>query len=252
MVIDLKVYYIHNRWQQFAIVFTSVVLVAVIFTLSFFSVLKKADNVYKSVITELTVVVDAGHGGIDGGAVAKDGTVEKDINLAISGKLKKLLTLFGYNVVMTRESDELISDEGSVSVRQQKSTDLHNRAKILESYDNAILVSIHQNKYSVSKYYGAQVFYSGNNSESAEIAQSVQDSVVELLQPENTRQIKQSGSEIFLLYTAEKPAIMVECGFMSNLEELLKLKDDIYQSQMAAAILFGINNYYNKKDVLNG
>lgn len=248
----MKFVYIHNKWQRFLILFVTAVFVAAIFCVSFYTVNKKAETVYKGVMNDLTVIIDPGHGGIDGGAVAKDGTVEKDINLAVSFKLKMILVLLGYNVVMTRETDCLICDSECSTIREKKSSDLHNRAEILKKYENAVLISVHQNKYSVSKYSGTQVFYSGNDAASREIALSVQETVSETLQPENTRQIKQSGSEIFLLYTAKKPAIMVECGFISNIDELLKLKSDGYQTQMALAIALGINNYYCKREVYYG
>jgi len=189
------------------------------------------------------IVVDAGHGGIDGGAVAADGTAEKTINLAISKHLNEILSLAGFNTVMTRDDDNLISDDGAVTIRQRKSTDLKNRAKLLESYDNAVLISIHQNKFSQAKYWGAQVFYSPNAKESEALAECVQSSIVNCLQTDNKRKIKKSGSEIYLLHTAKHPAIMVECGFLSNSNELSKLKDSKYQSEIAFSIFCGIIEY---------
>ncbi|MBQ9107022.1 MAG: N-acetylmuramoyl-L-alanine amidase [Clostridia bacterium] len=189
------------------------------------------------------IVVDAGHGGIDGGAVAADGTAEKGINLAIAKYLNEILSLAGFNTVMTRNSDDLISDEGAVTIRQKKSTDLKNRAKLLDSYDDAILISIHQNKFSQAKYWGAQVFYSPNAKESEALAERVQSSIATSLQADNKRKIKKSGSEIYLLHTAKHPAIMVECGFLSNSNELSKLKDSKYQSEIAFSIFCGIIEY---------
>lgn len=187
-----------------------------------------------------TILIDAGHGGVDGGAVAPDGTVEKGINLQIAQKTQQWLELFGYSTVMTRTEDELISDKDATTIRQKKSTDLKNRAKLFASLGDALLISIHQNKYSESKYYGAQTFYSKNDPQSKILAQSVQDSVVAGLQPENLRAIKASGSEIYLLNTAKKPAVMVECGFLSNPGELCLLKDSDYQSKMSFCIFGGI------------
>ena len=109
------------------------------------------------------------------------------------------------------------------------------------------MISIHQNQFSDPKYDGAQVFYSGNHPQSEELAQCLQDAIVRTLQPDNKRQIKKSGEEIFLLSQAKVPAIMVECGFMSNPKELQKLKDEKYQKQLAAAILNGLLDYFKNR-----
>ncbi len=242
----MKVFYLHGKIAKGIIIIVAVLLIVSMIFMSFKVLDNKAKSVYKGVVSEVTVIIDAGHGGVDGGAVAPDGTVEKDINLSVALKLQKIMTLFGYNTVMVRNTDTLISDKDASTIRQKKSTDLHNRAKLLQSYDNAVLISIHQNKYTSSKYSGTQVFYSPNNESSKLLAQCIQDSVVNGLQPQNDRQIKPSGSEIYLLYTAQKPAVMVECGFLSNIEELMKLKDDKYQSSMATAVFLGINQYFYK------
>lgn len=196
------------------------------------------------------IVIDAGHGGIDGGAVAQDGTLEKDLNLSIAQKTERLFWLFGYKTVMTRSDDRLISDKNATTIRQKKSSDLHNRSKLLSSYENAVLLSIHQNKFSQAKYSGTQVFYSGNHPSGQLLAGCMQRSIVSALQPQNTREIKRSGSEIYLLHTAQHPAVMVECGFLSNKEELSKLKDSDYQSKIAFCILYGIIDF-NSEDQKN-
>ena len=196
------------------------------------------------------IVIDAGHGGIDGGAVAQDGTLEKDLNLSIAQKTERFFWLFGYETVMTRSDDRLISDERATTIRQKKSSDLHNRSKLLASYEDALLLSIHQNKFSQAKYSGTQVFYSGNHPSGQLLADCIQRSVVSALQSQNTREIKRSGSEIYLLHTAQHPAVMVECGFLSNQEELSKLKDSNYQSKIAFCILYGIIDF-NREDQKN-
>ena len=189
------------------------------------------------------IIVDAGHGGIDGGAVGADGTVEKGINLEIARDLEQMLSLFGFQVVMTRTEDTLIGDTGANTVRRQKSTDLHKRLKMTEQYEDALLISIHQNQYSVEKYSGTQVFFSPNRQESRQLAEFIQQAVTSRLQPDNKRQIKPSGKEIFLLYHAKIPSVMVECGFLSNRAELQKLKEETYQRQMSFAIACGILDY---------
>lgn len=195
------------------------------------------------------IIIDAGHGGFDGGAVANDGTVEKDINLSISMYLQEYLTVFGLQTVMIRETDTSVENDGLNSIREKKSSDLHNRMKIMEETDNALFISIHQNKYSIEKYSGTQVFYSPKTSEeSSLLAQSIQDSIVNTLQKENNRQIKECGTSVYLMYNAVKPAVLVECGFLSNYEETQKLKTPEYQKKIAFCIAMGIQNYISSKE----
>jgi len=202
--------------------------------------------------TRATVIIDAGHGGKDGGTSASDGTLEKDINLSIALKLSDMLNFAGFNVVMTRETDDSIHSSEAKTIRQQKVSDIRNRMKIIEETDNAFFVSIHQNHFGSSRYHGTQVFYSKNNPESETFAKSIQKSVVSLIQPENTRSVKRTGTEIYLLYHAQVPAVMVECGFLSNAEDTRKLKSDEYQGQMAFSIFCGIFDSFTKtqNDVL--
>lgn len=195
------------------------------------------------------IIIDAGHGGFDGGAVASDGTVEKNINLSISMYLQEYLTLFGLQTVMIRETDTSVENNGLNSIREKKSSDLHNRMKIMEETDNALFISIHQNKYSIEKYSGTQVFYSPKTSEeSSLLAQSIQDSIVNTLQKENNRQIKECGTSVYLMYNAVKPAVLVECGFLSNYEETKKLKTPEYQKKIAFCIAMGIQNYISSRN----
>lgn len=192
---------------------------------------------------ESIVLVNSPHGGMDGGTSAADGTREKDINLSIAKKLNSILIASGYKTVMLRNDDALIGDNSLSTIRARKVSDIRKRLEIAESYPDSVLISIHQNHYSVPKYSGAQVFYSTNSPESKILAQSVQQSVVEELQPDNSRKIKPVGSNIYLLYNCTIPAIMVECGFLSNINEAEKLKTDSYQTQMALSIMQGITDY---------
>ena len=190
------------------------------------------------------VIIDAGHGGFDGGAVSDDGTVEKDINLSIALYLQEYLSIFNIKTIMIRETDCSVEDNGLNTIRQKKSSDLHNRMKIMEETDNAIFVSIHQNKFPDGKYNGTQVFYSPKTKEESQVlAQTIQDYIVNTLQKDNTRQIKECGTSVFLMYNAVKPAVLVECGFLSNYEETNKLKTSEYQKKIAFCIAMGIQNY---------
>lgn len=197
---------------------------------------------------DITVIIDPGHGGIDGGTSAKDGTVEKDINLSIALKLNDILKSKGFDTVMTREDDRSIHDENADTIRKQKVSDIKNRLSVIENTPNCLFVSIHQNYFEDPKYFGTQVFYSKNNPESAVLADSVRRSVIKNLQPDNKREIKQSGKEIYLLYHSSAPSIMVECGFLSNSEETEKLKNEEYQKQMALTVAEGISDFINKKE----
>ncbi len=190
------------------------------------------------------LLIDAGHGGEDGGAVGVDGTCEKDINLAIAQKLEIYLRVLGYRTQMTRREDRAIYDDTARTLREKKVSDIHNRSAMLEQMGpNALFVSVHQNKFSAEKYHGTQVFYSPNDPQSRVLADTIQKRAVAQLQPENTRQVKPSGTEIYLLWHAQTPAVLVECGFLSNYAETQKLKQDAYQSQMAFAIACGILDY---------
>ena len=196
-----------------------------------------------------TIIIDAGHGGFDGGTSSDDGIIEKDINLKISLYLCEYLNFFGFNTILTREKDESLESDGLSTIREKKSSDIHNRMDLMEKTDNALFVSIHQNHYSVEKYYGLQVFYSPNFSEeSSQLAQSIQDTVTELIQPDNERQIKKCGTSVYLMYNAVKPAVLVECGFLSNHNESQLLKTEEYQKKIAFCVALGIRDYVYEKE----
>lgn len=190
-----------------------------------------------------TIIIDAGHGGFDGGAAAVDGTVEKDINLQISLKTANILKLYGFNVIMTRDTDTGTEDDESQTIAKRKKSDLSNRLDYMKDNPDSIFVSIHLNKFTTSAANGAQVFYTKNYKEALFLAQSVQKSITKLIQPENTRVVKQGTDSTYLLKNATVPAIIVECGFLSNKSDLEKLKTDKYQSQMAFCIVCGILDY---------
>lgn len=196
------------------------------------------------------IIIDAGHGGEDGGAICTDGTYEKEINLDIALKVNEFLSIFGFNTHLIRTTDTAVHSQGN-TIRERKISDIHNRADTMNLYENCIYLSIHQNKYEDSRIWGAQTFYSGNSRESQEIAQFIQNAVKSQLQPNNNRQIKKSGTDIYVLYNATKPAVMVECGFISNRSELKKLKSNEYQNMMSLSISSGILNYYIS-EVKNG
>lgn len=195
---------------------------------------------------QYTIILDPGHGGEDGGAVGVDGIYEKNINLSISLKLKDLFEASGFNVIMTREEDKAIYDDDAGTLRQKKKSDLRNRLKMIKSNtnENTIFISIHQNKFTDSKYSGSQIFYSKNNPLGQELASYIKQSVTGLIQPDNTREIKPADKTIFLLHNAEIPSVVVECGFLSNSEEAHKLSSLDYQDKIAFCIFCGTINYF--------
>lgn len=190
-----------------------------------------------------TVIVDAGHGGPDGGTSAEDGTLEKELNLQIALKLNDILKSMGVNTVMIRSEDKSVHDDSAETIREKKISDIKNRLSVMNNTDNSVFVSIHQNHFSQPQYHGTQVFYSKNHPESSSLADYIRQSVITELQPENSRETKQSGSDIYLLYHAQIPAVMVECGFLSNYEETEKLKDEKYQRKLAFLIALGIMDF---------
>lgn len=196
------------------------------------------------VTTKPSIIIDAGHGGFDGGASTSEGVAEKGINLAISLYLKDYLEFFGFNVIMTRDDDSSTESDSSLSIRSKKTSDLHNRMELMKKTENSIFVSVHQNFFTLPQYSGAQVFYSPQFSEqSSFLAECIQDSIVSNLQNDNKRQIKACGTSVYLIYNAVKPAVLVECGFLSNYEESQRLQNEEYQRKMAFSIATGILKY---------
>lgn len=225
--------------------FICIVVSLIIFIYSFFTpdVIVSSKNNSLSKETPC-IIIDAGHGGFDGGASTDDGYPEKHINLSISIYLSDYLTALGYETLLTRTIDESLEDSGLSTIRKRKTSDLHNRMKIMEETENAIYISIHQNHYSQEKYRGMQVFYSPSFSdESSALAESIQSYTVNALQPDNTRKIKECTSSVFLIYKAVKPAVLVECGFLSNDEEAELLQTEKYQKNIALCIAMGVQNY---------
>lgn len=185
-------------------------------------------------------VLDAGHGGEDGGAVSADGVKESDINLAITNELDALLRFLGEKTVLIRAEDVSIYSEGAETLRQKKVSDLKNRVALVNDTPDAVLVSIHQNSLpSVPSVHGAQVFY-GAVEPSGTLALSVQDALNAGVNSGNAKHEKKIDSSIFLMKNVACPAILIECGFMSNAAETAKLQQPDYQKTLAVAIAAGI------------
>ena len=190
------------------------------------------------------VTLDPGHGGMDGGCTSVNGVNEKGINLNISNNLKDMLTVMGFDVKCTRTTDVSIYDEGVKGTRKQKISDMKNRLALFGKYKDGISLSIHQNQFTDSKYSGAQMFYSEKNPAGERLAACMQKQFVNNLQPENKRETKPVGDELFLLNNTSNPAVMIECGFLSNPEEAAKLESEDYQRQVSFTIMTGVFEYF--------
>ncbi len=192
------------------------------------------------------IILDAGHGGIDGGCSSENGVPEKGINLDIMLQLRDMLTTCGYRVEVTRDSDRSIHDDGIEGIANQKSSDMDNRLELFNKYDNAVCLSIHQNQFTDPSYSGAQMFYSNQVKGSSALAQSLQDSFVKHIQPDNARETKLCGKELFLCYFCKNPTVMVECGFLSNPEEAALLETQEYRQKVAFTIFCGLQQYLSE------
>lgn len=187
-----------------------------------------------------TVIIDAGHGGEDGGASSAAGLIEKDVNLDIAKKLAEMLKASGINVIMTRNEDKLLYDRNADFHGRKKKLDMAARLGVMQKTENAIFVSIHMNSYTSPQYSGLQVWYSKNHQDSESLASIIQSSNQELLQPENTRKIKGATSAIFLLNEAPCPAVLVECGFLSNTVEAAKFESNDYRQRISLMLCSSI------------
>ena len=194
---------------------------------------------------QVTIVIDAGHGGEDGGAVGITGTKESHINLEISEKLDLLLVFCGYQTEMIRNGDYSVYTDGT-SISEKKVSDLKQRVKMVMTADPAILLSIHQNHFSDSKYDGAQVFYAKTNG-SKELALLLQASLCDTLNPDNNRSAKEADS-VYLMKQITCPGVLVECGFLSNREEEVRLQDPSYQKKIVCAIAGALSHYSSGSD----
>ena len=190
-----------------------------------------------------TLVIDAGHGGFDGGAVGSSGTSEQDINLSIAQRVQALAEFFGVHTAMTRTDENALGYDPSRSVRENKIADIKAREQFVQETSNPVFLSIHLNKFSDARYHGAQVFYSPSHPDSRTLAERMQETLAEGCDPANTRQAKQAESTIYLMKKLECPAVIVECGFLSNPEEEQRLSDTEYHKKLAASIVTGYLRY---------
>ena len=197
---------------------------------------------------QTTLVIDAGHGGFDGGAVGADGTAEQDINLSIAKRVQVLANFFGVPTAMTRPDENALDYNPSRTVRENKIADIKAREKLVNSIPSPVFLSIHLNKFSDAQYHGAQVSYSTGNVQSKPLAEQIQQCLIDGCDPLNHRKAKQADSAIYLMKKLDCPAVIIECGFLSNPAEEARLRDEAYHKQLAAAVICGYESpkWYGK------
>lgn len=239
---------IEVRARHWFLAFTGLLLVGTIAINREIAPASAADSFTVAENGARVIIIDPGHGGFDGGAVGVNGTIEKDVNLAVSLKLRDMLNDAGFSVVMTRDSDRALNDSEDTSVRRKKISDMRNRLNLTRLYPGSVLISIHQNKLAgSSSVRGAQIFYSPNEAGSKELAQFIQTECNAKLQPEKPREIVKTGKNLYLFYHAQNTAVLCECGFLSNQEEEALLSTDEYQYKVAYCIFSGLLRWNESK-----
>lgn len=193
-----------------------------------------------------TLILDAGHGGEDGGASTAAGEKESDINLAIVLKTQSLMAFLGVEPQLTRDADISIHSDGAETIRQKKVSDLKNRVAMVESIPDAFLISVHQNHFTDPRYSGSQVFYNSGDV-SKQWGENTQEVLQQVLNPGNDRKAKPIPDGIYLFDHISCPAILVECGFLSNGEEAALLLTDAYQRKIAIALA---GAYFNELQMI--
>lgn len=192
---------------------------------------------------EHTVIIDAGHGGIDGGATSCTGILESRFNLEIALRLNDLMHLLGYKTVMIRTTDTSIYTEGN-TIASQKVSDLNERVRIVNETEDAVLISIHQNTFSDSRYSGAQVFYAETEG-SQELAQLLQTGFTSNLNPGSNRRCKKADA-VYLLKNIDTTGVLIECGFLSNPKEEAQLRSEVYQRKLCCVIVSAFCEFLNQ------
>ena len=227
------------RWKTilFYGILTLLTLIAIILVITVNSQTKFAAA---EVAMRVDVIIDAGHGGLDGGAVSPDGVCEAPITLAIANKTQFLMGFCGTNALMTRSDDASLDYRESATARENKNADLKARLKIAQDHPGCPFLSIHLNQFSQAKYAGAQAFYNENGQE---LAAALQGQLRAVLDPNNDRACKSAPDGVFLMKNIAAPAVTIECGFLSNPEECAKLQQDDYQTRIALAIVSGYEIY---------
>lgn len=211
---------------------------------------EKVQSVNSNFVTNKVIVLDAGHGSPDLGAIGFDGTTESALNLAITLKLQKLLESSGAKVILTRSDENGIYSLDSKSIREKKISDIKNRVELGNNSNADIFISIHLNKYPPSEIYrGWQTFYQGNSENSKMLAEIIQENICKNIDYSNDRK-PMKITDVYIMDNVKIPTTIVECGFLSNKEEANLLKDESYQYKLAWGIFIGIQDYFYKINIV--
>jgi N-acetylmuramoyl-L-alanine amidase len=231
-------------WQKIAVVFAAILLL--------FIIDHQVDNsdswsTWNLPLSGKVIVIDPGHGGVDGGADDKDDMVEKDVALNVSHNLREFLEEAGALVLMTRENDRDLADEDLKGFSRRKTQDLNRRVEFVKEAEADLLISIHLNAIPSPKWHGAQTFFHPRLEESENIAKFVQDAIRDNL--ENTNRYAKAINHVYLLKSVNIPGALIEVGFLSNSSEKELLKTEEYQKKVAASIYQGVFRYYTNEKV---
>ena len=237
----MKIFYVSTKLFYTIILLSAFILTCIII---FYKEYHKVEAIYLP-ITNRIIGIDPGHGGVDPGAVSKNGLKEDDINLMIALKLKRFIEHSGGIAVLTRESDVGLYTEKSKTLRQMKTEDLINRKALIENAECEIFVTIHLNSFTKSRYSGAQTFYSANILDSQRLAYIIQEELKNVLDKNNKR-VPSIIEDVYLIKELPIPSVLVEAGFLSNEAEEKLLKTSEYQEKIAWSIYVGIMKYFNE------
>lgn len=237
----MRVIILKRKWIIWFLILLGAIIIAI---LSIYK-LNQVLNVSSLPTSRKVIIIDPGHGGIDGGMVGSTtGVYESKINLEISLKLRKYLEESGSLVLMTRDEDVGLYTDGG-TIRKKKNEDLRNRKRLFDESNADIVISIHSNSFQESKYYGAQSFYNPNCENSKQIAEFIQEELIRVLDNTNTRKAK-SKKDVYILKNVKVPTVIVECGFLSNPKEERLLQNPEYQEKIAWSIYIGLIKYFDK------
>lgn len=229
--------FVRKSWASYCCIFAVLLLCAVFFSHAVTTAAEYAPE------APTKIVIDAGHGGEDGGATSCTGVLESAINLEIALRLEDMLHLLGYDTVMIRTTDRAVYTTGD-TIALKKVSDLKERVRIVNETPKALLVSIHQNQFTDARYSGAQVFYA-DTGDSRELASAMQSSLVSNLNPGSRRKEKKAG-QVYLMNHIDCTGILIECGFLSNAEEEAKLRDPLYQKQICCVVAVELQRFLNQ------
>lgn len=235
-----------KKWMRQRLVLVALLMSAVVFVEALHTHRLHIPAMGSAAQEQHVLVLDAGHGGIDGGAVAADGTVEQDINLHIVMVSRELAGFLGIPTALTRADQQSLDYRPEQTIRQNKVADIHARERFVAEQTNPVFVSVHLNKFSDTSYSGAQTFWSQNNPEGQLLAQQIQQALTDGLHPARERKAKMAENSIYLMKQLICPAVIVECGFLSNTEDVAKLKDSAYQTKLAVCMIGGYQSQYGR------